>query len=101
LNFSSKYYACLALVEDETRKLYEEFVDRCKEETVKLFLLNILYETRKHKDLLFQIANLKNLEREFQLPTIEECEKEAGYLIKECLRNIQILKPLLHLNFIL
>jgi rubrerythrin len=88
-SFSSKYYACLAIIEDETSKLYEKLVDQCKDETVKLLLLNILYETKKHKELLFQIANLK---KEFQLPTIEECEKEAGYLIKECLKNIQTLK---------
>jgi len=90
LDFSSKYYACLALLEDETAKLYEKFIDRCKENLLKLFLLNILYETKKHKELLFQIANLKN--KEPQLPDVEECEKEAGYLIKESLEKIQFLK---------
>ncbi|MBS7656145.1 hypothetical protein KEJ50_06610 [Candidatus Bathyarchaeota archaeon] len=90
MDFSSKYYACLALLEDETAKLYEKLIDRCEENLLKLFLLNILYETRKHKELLFQIANLKN--KRLQLSDVEECGKEAGYLIKESLKNIQFLK---------
>ncbi|MEM3151747.1 MAG: hypothetical protein QXK15_04185, partial [Candidatus Bathyarchaeia archaeon] len=55
----SKYYACLALLEDETNKLYEELINQCKEDSVKLILLNILYETIKHKEVLIFISKLR------------------------------------------
>lgn len=85
----NKYYACLALLEDETVKLYEELINQCKEDSVKLLLLNILYETKKHKEILIFISQLKGF---IYPPVIEECEKEAGYLLKDSINFTRKLK---------
>ncbi|MEM1588662.1 MAG: ferritin-like domain-containing protein [Candidatus Bathyarchaeia archaeon] len=85
----SKYYACLALLEDETNKLYEELINQCKEDSVKLILLNILYETIKHKEVLIFISKLRGA---VYPPVINECVKEAGYLLKDSLEFIRKLK---------
>lgn len=89
MEFSGKYYACLALLEDETAKLYEKLINRCEKDLAKLLLLNILYETKKHKELLVYIANLKGC---VYPPITEECGKEAGSLIKDSLEDVRILK---------
>lgn len=86
---SGLYYACLALLEDETAELYERLAERCGDERVKLLLLNILHETRKHGEIFRFICASRGAKYP---PSLEGCKEEAGSLIEGSLRLTRSVK---------
>ena len=86
---SGLYYACLALLEDETAELYERLAERCSDGRVKLLLLNVLHETKKHGEIFKFICASRGATYP---PRLGECEKEAGSLLVGSLRLTRSLK---------
>lgn len=75
-------FSCLALIEYETSLLYDTIIEKVKDEKVKLLLLNILEETKKHEKILKAISKLYGHECS---PLLSECEKILGKMFNECI----------------
>ncbi|MFH0896622.1 MAG: hypothetical protein V1850_01045 [Candidatus Bathyarchaeota archaeon] len=87
---SSLYVSCVALLEDSAAELYEKLVKRCENNQVKLILLEILYETKKHGELLRHIHKMGDGEE--TIPSYGKCEKEMGSLFRDSLELITHLR---------
>jgi len=80
----------VALLEDSAAELYEKLVKRCENNQVKLILLEILYETKKHGELLRYIYKMGDGGK--TIPSYGKCEEEMGSLFKNSLELITRLR---------
>jgi len=68
-------FACLALLEDETCKLFELLIERTEDIQVSLLFDVILQETRKHRELFSHLSKVFENSAVVDAP---ECGREMG-----------------------
>jgi rubrerythrin len=90
INLGNSSFACLALLEDETCKLYEVMVEEAKELQTSLLLDVILQETRKHRELLNHLSRV--FEDASLSPTETVCEGQLGQFFTQALTVVRSLK---------
>lgn len=82
-------YSCLALIEHETRLLYETMVEKAGDRSIELLLMVILQETKGHEEIFKHLARLFD---QTYLPTIPECRAAAGELLTDSVELTRNLK---------
>ena len=86
-------FSCLALIERETRLLYEEMVKKAGDRNVELLLNVILQETKGHEEIFKHLARLYD---ETYPPAISDCQKLMGTILTDSLRLTGNLKEDVH-----
>ena len=82
------FFSCLAFLEHEIRSLYDEIVEKADDPRVKLLLVNILEETRKHERVLEQISGIYG---QTYPPQMAECEEVMGRAFRDATESTQSL----------
>lgn len=81
-------FSCLALIEEETSRLYEEIVKKAESPQVEVLLFNILQGTVKHREVLKHIAKAKG---QTYPPPVGDCEEKMGKFFKESMEFTRIM----------
>jgi rubrerythrin len=82
-------FSCLALIERETKLLYEEMVKKARDRNIELLLNVILQETKGHEEIFKHLARLCD---QAYPPAISDCEKLMGTILTDSLRLTRNLK---------
>lgn len=82
-------FPCLALIEHETSLLYEAMIEKVENPKVKLLLLNILEETKKHREVLKAISETYGQEYP---PSVSKCEDVLGKVFRGSIEFTKTLK---------
>jgi len=82
-------FSCLALIECETRLLYEEMEKRAEGRNIELLLNVILQETKGHEEIFKRLARLYD---QAYPPATSDCQKVMGTILTDSLRLTRKLK---------